>query len=60
MKQSEHNHNVINNFILHITHSSGDGDDNYRKPITYTAEQLYQLADEYIAEDHVDGVEADG
>jgi len=60
MKNSEKNLLVIQNFILHITHSSipSDGiDENFKKQITFTPEELYQMADEYIEEDHVDGKE---
>jgi hypothetical protein len=49
MKKSEENLNVINNFILHYTHDRKEND----------CEEMYQAAIDYIAEDHVDGVEAD-
>ena len=52
MKQSEKNLRVIENFILHITHSSDQQDTT---PTTYTVAELYQMAKDYIKEDHVDG-----
>jgi hypothetical protein len=54
MKNSERNLSVLQNFILHITHSS-DNEDN--TPITFTPSELYQMANDYIEEDHVDGKE---
>jgi len=54
MKNSERNKLVIDNFILHITHCSG-GEDDFEEPITFTPKQLYQMAEDYIEEDHVDG-----
>lgn len=54
MKKSVKNLSVIENFILHITHiTENDADAN--DPQTFTANQLYQLARGYIAEDHADG-----
>ena len=52
MKQSEKNLLVIENFILHITGSSDDTD---REKIGYSPFDLYQMAKDYIKEDHVDG-----
>ena len=49
---------VIENFILHATHCSGD-EPNANEPIDITPNQLYAMAKTYIAEDHVDGVAAD-
>lgn len=54
MKNSERNLAVIENFILHLTHCSG-GEDNYYESQTYTPEELYRVAYDYIQEDHVDG-----
>ena len=54
MKKSEKNLMVINNFILHATHYDR-GDDSGDKPIICTANGLYQSAEDYIEEDHVDG-----
>lgn len=59
MKKSERNHGVLYNFILHITHCSSERDLNYTVPIPYSAGELYACADEYIREDHVDGLEGD-
>jgi hypothetical protein len=50
MTKSEQNLSVIQNFILYITHDTTE-------KITFTTEQLYQLAIDYIEEDHVDGKE---
>lgn len=58
MTQADLNLAVIQNFILHITHSSkpADGiDEDFKTPMTFTPELLYQMADEYIEEDHADG-----
>lgn len=56
---------VIENFILHVTHCS-EGDSNANSPIPIlanqpelTANKLYEMARNYIAEDHVDGEPAD-
>jgi hypothetical protein len=54
MKKSDKNLDVINNFILHVTHSSDNTD---KTPVELTVEDLYQMAEDYIAEDHVDGKE---
>lgn len=58
MKKSELNLMVLQNFILHVTHAS-EGDNDANKPITITANELYQMADDYIEEDHVDGKDGD-
>jgi hypothetical protein len=54
-KYSQKNLGVIENFILHLTHASCDGDDMFDEPQTFTAKDLYRIAKEYISEDHVDG-----
>jgi hypothetical protein len=54
MKKSDLNLVVIQNFILHITHASED-DNVSDEPMTFTANELYQMAVDYIEEDHVDG-----
>jgi len=55
-KHSDNNLSVINNFILHLMHPGGHGlDSNYKLKQTFTAEELYKIATEYIEEDHVDG-----
>jgi len=58
-RHSEKNLMVIQNFILHLTHAGDHGmDDNFEKPIgEYTPKQLYEIALEYIEEDHSDGLE---
>ena len=56
--QADKNLMVIQNFILHITHcsiDSGGKDANFKGKLTFTPKQLYQMADDYIEEDHVDG-----
>jgi len=56
MKKSDKNLAVIQNFILHVTHSSNDESDvRFKELMTFTPEQLYQMALDYIEEDHVDG-----
>ena len=55
MKKSAKNLGVIENFILHVTHASYDGDAMWDEPQTFTAKDLYRMAKEYIKEDHVDG-----
>jgi len=57
-KKSAKNLMVIENFILHATHCN-ENDNVACLPIDLTANQLYGMARDYIAEDHVDGVEAD-
>jgi hypothetical protein len=54
MKKSTRNLDVIKNFILHVTHSS-DEDSNIL--VNLTVAELYQMANDYIEEDHVDGKE---
>lgn len=49
MKKSEKNLAVIENFILHLTHSS-EGDPIFKVPQTYTPEELYRVAYDYIKE----------
>ena len=58
MKQSARNLMVIENFILHATHCS-ENDHNANEELEFTANKLYRMANDYIAEDHADGVEAD-
>lgn len=55
MKKSDLNLAVIQNFILHITHASEQDYDN--TPMSFTADELYRMAVDYIEEDHVDGKE---
>lgn len=55
MTKADQNLMVIQNFILHITHSSDKDDKNLKIPMTFTPEELYQMAFDYIEEDHVDG-----
>ena len=55
MKQSERNLMVLQNFILHITHCSDEKEESFREKMEFTPEELYQLADSYLEEDHVDG-----
>ena len=50
MTKAEQNLMVIQNFILYITHGTHEQD-----KIEFTPEQLYQMAIDYIDEDHVDG-----
>jgi len=53
MTKAEQNLMIIQNFILYITHDTTE-------QITFTTEQLYQLAIDYIEEDWVDGKENKG
>ena len=55
MTKADQNLMVIQNFILHITHVSDEKESDFKKPMTFTPEQLYQMSNEYINEDHVDG-----
>lgn len=58
MKLSQHSQKnlaVIENFILHLTHCSDELDYDFTQPQTYTPEELYRVAYDYIIEDHVDG-----
>ena len=52
---SKRNLDVIENFILHFTHVS-PGDHNENERMYATPAELYQAADDYIDEDHVDGM----
>lgn len=54
MKKSVKNLDVIKNFILHVTHSS---DEDSNTLVNLTVAELYQMANDYIEEDHVDGKE---
>lgn len=54
MNKAEQNLAVIQNFILHLTHSSQD-DHDADEEIVLTPQIMYQSAEDYIAEDHVDG-----
>lgn len=55
MKNSEKNLAIIENFILFLTHCGGEKDNGFTDPQTYTPEELYRVAYDYIEEDHVDG-----
>jgi hypothetical protein len=56
MKNSDKNLSVIQNFILHLTHSGEhELDDNYKEEMVFTPEIMYRVAKEYVEEDHVDG-----
>lgn len=56
MTQAYKNLMLIQNFILHVTHSSDDvREENFKTSMEFTPEQLYKLADSYIEEDHADG-----
>jgi len=52
MRKSARNLDVIKNFILHVTHSS---DERENTLVNLTVAELYQMATDYIEEDHVDG-----
>lgn len=54
MKKSEYNRSVIENFILFFTHET-------REQATEATEaiDLYEALDNYIEEDHCDGVDGD-
>lgn len=56
MTKADQNLRVIENFILHITHCDG-ADEGFYQEIVFTPALLYQMAKEYIDEDHVDGRE---
>jgi hypothetical protein len=58
-KFSEKNLAVIENFILHLTHCSDELDPDFTTPQTYTPEELYRVAYDYILEDHVDGEDSE-
>lgn len=55
MTKADLNLSLIQNFILHITHVSDSNEADFKTPMTFTPEQLYQMCDDYIDEDHVDG-----
>lgn len=52
MKKSEKNRNVIENFILYYTHQNID-------EATGEARDMYDSLNNYIEDDHVDGIDAD-
>ena len=54
MKNSEKNKLVLENFILHVTHTS-EGDSDANQSFMISPNELYQMARDYIEEDHVDG-----
>ena len=54
MKNSEKNLMVLENFILHVTHTN-EGDSDANQAFLTTPNELYQMARDYIKEDHVDG-----
>jgi hypothetical protein len=56
---SKRNLAVIENFILFLTHCSDDKEPDFTKPQTYTPEELYRVAFDYIQEDHVDGEDSE-
>ena len=61
-KKSDRNLAVIQNFILHLTHSSNpsDGiDDLFEVLQAFTPKTLNRVANEYIQEDHIDGLDAE-
>lgn len=55
MNKAEKNLMVLENFILYITGTSCKGDTRYHEEQTYTAEELYRLAYDYIEDDWADG-----
>lgn len=57
MTQADKNTTLLENFILFLTHSSDEREKSFKEPQSYTPEQLYQTAIDYIEEDHVDGKE---
>ena len=58
MKHSEKNLAVIQNFILHITHCDNfEAEIDFKEEMEFTPETLYQMANDYIDEDHADGKE---
>ena len=59
MKKSEKNLMVLQNFILHITHCSDDKEESFNEKMEFSPKDLYELAESYIEEDHVDGKGAD-
>ena len=59
MKISEKNKQLLDDFILYIMSKNRLEAVNEKFPrlvINANAEQLYKIADEYIKENHVDGV----
>lgn len=62
-RRPEKNKALLNNFILYITHCSnpeeGIEDPNLTSLMHISPKILYQMVNNYIAEDHVDGYETD-
>lgn len=54
MKNSDRNLMVLRNFILFLTHCEKNDHDAEVK-LYYTANELYEMVENYIEEDHVDG-----
>lgn len=58
MRHSKDNLEVIKNFILYLTHCGDHGlDSGYNMQQTWTPKLLYDMANRYIQEDHIDGEE---
>lgn len=57
--KSEANLAVIENFILYLTHCSEGDTIGSDEEMSFTPNQMYQKARDYIDEDHVDGEEAE-
>ena len=55
MTRADENLMVIQNFILHITGVDNVEDVDFGRPMTFTPEDLYTLAVDYIEDDHADG-----
>lgn len=55
MTRADENLMVIQNFILHITGVDNAEDVDFGRPMTFTPEDLYTLAVDYIEDDHADG-----
>ncbi len=55
MTRADENLMVIQNFILHITGVDNAEDVDFGRPMTFTPEALYELAVDYIEDDHADG-----
>lgn len=55
-EMAAHNLSVIQNFILHVTHVS-PGEPCEDQTISPTPKSLYKAAEDYIQEDHVDGLD---
>ena len=53
MRRSDKNLDVINNFILDVTHQNEQDDDNTLH--VHRSQDLYKIAKDYIEHDHVDG-----